>query len=229
MLWSSGADYPSSAARPLIRFLRDAGARLQHGNPPPPRPPLRLGRGVGLRLYATVAVLGLLGRTGVLALPGGLKVLENPWVLGVAAGLYVVEFLADKVPVVDSIWDAVHTFVRPPAAALLAWAALGGVPEHWRVIAALVCGGIAFSTHSVKAGARAAINTSPEPITNWAASFAEEGLVAVVLWLAVTHPIAAIAAAAVAVAAGLLLAYWIARMLRRFFSSRKADPRPRAA
>jgi len=178
----------------------------------------------GLRLYATVAVLGFLGRTGVIALPGGLAALQNPWVIGVAAALYLVEFLADKVPVVDSVWDAVHSFVRPPAAALLAWAALAGVPAQWRVIAALLCGGVALSTHGVKAGARAAINTSPEPVTNWAASFAEEGLVAAVLWLAVAHPIWALGAAAVAVAAGLLLAYWIVRMFRRFLGSRAEGP-----
>jgi hypothetical protein len=176
----------------------------------------------GLRLYATVAVLGFLGRAGVVALPGGLKTLENPWIIGIAAALYLVEFLADKVPIVDSIWDIIHTFVRAPAAALLAWAALGGVPEHWRLIAALLCGGVAFSAHGLKASARAAINTSPEPITNWAASFAEEGLVAAVLWIAVTHPVAAIAAAGVVVAAALLLAVWIGRMLKRLFGTRSA-------
>lgn len=176
----------------------------------------------GLRLYATVAVLGFLGRAGVVALPAGWKALENPWVIGVAAALYLVEFLADKVPVVDSVWDAIHTFVRAPAAALLAFAATAGVPEAWRIAAALLCGGVAFSAHGLKASSRAVINTSPEPVTNWAASFAEEGLVAVVLWAAVAHPVAAIAAAGVVAVTGLLLAVWIARMLRRLFGVRPA-------
>src|SRR4030095_12683767 len=98
----------------------------------------------GLRLYATVAVLGLLGRAGALVLPGELKVLENPWVIGVAAALYLVEFLADKIPVVDSVWDLVHTFIRVPAASLLAWAAASSVSGEWRIRGALLCGGVAL-------------------------------------------------------------------------------------
>jgi hypothetical protein len=176
----------------------------------------------GLRLYATVAVLGFLGRAGIVALPSGWKALENPWVIGIAAALYLVEFLADKVPIVDSVWDAVHTLVRAPAAALLAFAATAGVPEVWRIAAALLCGGVAFSAHGLKASTRAAINTSPEPVTNWAASFAEEGLVAVVLWAAVAHPLAALAAAVVVAVSGMLLAVWIARMLKRLFGVRPA-------
>ena len=129
----------------------------------------------GLRLYATIAVLGFLGHAGALALPGHLTVLANPWVIAVAASLYLVEFLADKIPYVDSIWDVVHTFVRVPASALLAWAALADIPDHWRVIAALLCGGLTLSVHGLKSSARVAVNTSPEPITNWAASLTEDG------------------------------------------------------
>ena len=116
----------------------------------------------GLRLYATVAVLGFLGRTGVLELPGGLSALTHSWVIVVAASLYLVEFLADKIPIVDSVWDLVHTFIRVPAAALLAWAAFAGtdVPEHWRLVAALVCGGVALSAHGLKSSTRAVINTN---------------------------------------------------------------------
>jgi hypothetical protein len=169
----------------------------------------------GLRLYATIAVLGFLGRMGTLALPGGLTILTNQWVILVAASLYVVEFVADKIPYVDSIWDAVQTFVRVPASALLAWAALAHAPEPWRVIAALLCGGVTLSAHGLKASARAAINTSPEPITNWAASFTEDGTVAVILWLAVAHPVAALGAAVVVVFLAVLLLSWIRRVLRR--------------
>ena len=184
----------------------------------------------GLRLYATVAVLGFLGRTGVLALPGGLAALTHSWVIVVAASLYLVEFLADKIPIVDSVWDLVHTFIRVPAAALLAWAAFAGidVPEHWRVVAALVCGGVALSAHGLKSSTRAVINTSPEPVTNWLASLAEDGLTAFLLFLAVKHPVAAACVAAGVVLLALLLVAWMTRTLRRFLAHRRAA-RPAAA
>jgi Domain of unknown function (DUF4126) len=170
----------------------------------------------GLRLYATVAVLGFLGREGALALPPGLQVLENPWVIGVAAALYAVEFLADKVPVVDSIWDLVHTFIRVPAASVLAWAATSSVSEPWRVVAALLCGGVALSAHGLKSSTRVALNASPEPVTNWIASLAEDGLTAFLLFLAVKYPLAAAAAAAGVLVVAALAAAWIWRTLRRF-------------
>lgn len=175
----------------------------------------------GLRLYATVAVLGFLGRSGVLTLPGELGVLSHPWVILVAASLYLVEFLADKIPIVDSIWDLVHTFIRVPAAALLAWAGASSLPEPWRVVAALLCGGVALSAHGLKSSTRAVINTSPEPVTNWAASLAEDGLTAVLLFLAVKYPLAAAVAAGCVVVLAVLLVAWMARMLRRFLASRR--------
>jgi hypothetical protein len=176
----------------------------------------------GLRLYATVAVIGFLGRTGVLTLPPGLHALTHEWVIVVAAALYLVEFLADKIPLVDSVWDAVHTFIRVPAAGLLAWAALANVPEHWRIIAALCCGGVALSAHGLKSSARAAINTSPEPVTNWVASLAEDGATAFLLYLAVRHPIAAAFVAALVVVAAALLVTWMTRVVRRFFRRDRA-------
>ncbi len=169
-----------------------------------------------------MAVLGFLGRTGALALPGGLTILANPWVIATAAALYLVEFLADKIPYVDSIWDVVQTFVRVPASALLAWAALSNAPEHWRVIAALLCGGVTLSAHGLKSSARLAINTSPEPVTNWAASLTEDGTVAVLLWLAVAHPVAALAAAAAVVILAVLFVSWVRRAFRRLLGG---DPR----
>jgi hypothetical protein len=178
----------------------------------------------GLRLYATVAVLGFLGRAGLVALPGGLSVLAKEWVVVVAASLYLVEFLADKIPLVDSTWDFVHTFIRIPAAALLGWAALADVPDTWRLVAALVCGGVAFSTHGLKAGARAALNTSPEPVTNWIASLSEDGLTALLLFLAVKHPLAAALLAAFAVVLAAALGAWIWRTLRRFLAGRRPAP-----
>src|SRR5262249_12934803 len=123
----------------------------------------------GLRLYATIAVLGFLGRNGTLALPGELAVLTHTGVIVTAALLYLAEFFADKIPYLDSIWDAVHTFVRVPASALLAWAATAHAPDSLRVVAALLCGGVTLSAHGLKSSARVAINTSPEPASNWAA------------------------------------------------------------
>ena len=183
----------------------------------------------GLRLYATVAVLGFLGRSGAIALPGGLAVLASPWVIVVASSLYLVEFLADKIPIVDSVWDLVHTFIRVPAAALLAWAGVSDLPEQWRILAALVCGGVALSAHGLKASTRAVINTSPEPVTNWAASLAEDGLTAILLFLAVKHPLAAALVAGAVVVLAVLLVTWMARTVRRFLASRRAARPPSPA
>jgi hypothetical protein len=166
-----------------------------------------------------VAVLGFLGRAGALALPGELKVLENPWVIGVAAGLYLVEFLADKIPVVDSVWDVVHTFIRAPAASLLAWAATSNVSEEWRIVAALLCGSVALSAHGLKSSTRVALNASPEPVTNWIASLTEDGLTAFLIFLAVKYPLAAAAVAAIVVVLAIVAAAWILRTIRRFLRS----------
>jgi uncharacterized protein DUF4126 len=142
----------------------------------------------GLNLYLTVASAGLLQRFGVIHLPDSLQVLANPVVIGLAGGLFIIEFVADKIPYVDSAWDAVHTFIRPPAAAVLSYSAFGHVPEEWKIGAALLAGGVALTSHGVKATSRAAANTSPEPISNWTLSFLEDGLVVFLTWLAATHP-----------------------------------------
>jgi hypothetical protein len=142
----------------------------------------------GIRLYAVVFLAGLLGRFGYLELPPHLAVLENPVVLGVSGVMLVAEFIADKVPAFDSLWDAVHTFIRVPAGALLAAAALGEMDPVWVAIAAIVGGTIASTAHAAKAGSRALINTSPEPVSNWTASFAEDLLAPMGLWLAIQYP-----------------------------------------
>jgi hypothetical protein len=143
----------------------------------------------GLNLYATVAAAGLLQRLGVVQLPDTLQVLANPMVLGVALALFLVEFIADKIPYVDSAWDALHTFIRPPAAAVLAYSAFGTVPEEWKVGAALLAGSVALTSHGAKASTRAAANTSPEPVSNWTLSLLEDGLVVFLVWMAAEHPI----------------------------------------
>ncbi|HEX4543709.1 MAG TPA: DUF4126 domain-containing protein [Candidatus Acidoferrum sp.] len=177
---------------------------------------LALGAGFssGLNLYATVATLGLLQRFGVLHLPGSLQILSHPWVLGIALALYVIEFFADKIPYVDTIWDGIHTFIRPPAAAVLAYAAAGGAAAEWRWGAALLAGGVALTSHGTKASARAAVNTSPEPFSNWALSFGEDLLAVWLTWLATAHPVATTVIVVALVALSVFLLYYLFRFAR---------------
>src|SRR4029434_6841314 len=128
----------------------------------------------GINLYAAVATLGLLSRFASLKLPGELEVLTNWWVIGIALFLFVVEFIADKIQVVDSVWDVIHTFIRIPAGAVLAATAFGDFDKSVQVIALLLGGGLAFSAHATKASARAAINLSPEPASNIVVSLVED-------------------------------------------------------
>jgi len=144
--------------------------------------------GSGIRLYMTLFMAGWLGRMGWLDLPPSLQVLQSTWVLGVTGLLLAVEFLADKIPGVDSAWDAIHTFIRIPAGAILGAAAVGQLDPQWTAVAALLGGTVAAGAHLTKAGSRALINTSPEPFSNWAASFSEEAAVAGGLWAAFFHP-----------------------------------------
>jgi hypothetical protein len=170
----------------------------------------------GLNLYATVAAAGLLERFGFIHLPQPLHVLGNPLVLGIAAVLFVIEFIADKVPYVDSVWDAVHTFIRPPAAAFLSYTAFSGnVPEEWRIGAALLAGSVALTSHGAKATTRAAVNASPEPFSNWTLSAAEDGLAVLLAWLAAAHPLVTGVIAVVLVVLAVLLIWRFFGLLRR--------------
>ncbi|MGB2751142.1 MAG: DUF4126 domain-containing protein [Pyrinomonadaceae bacterium] len=144
----------------------------------------------GINLYATVTILGLLQKFGATKLPGGLDSLDNWWIIGIAGGLYVIEFFADKFPYVDSVWDVVHTFIRVPAGAVVAYAATNQLDSSVYIPAALIGGGLALASHGTKAAARVGANLSPEPISNWALSFFEDGLVIVGVILAVFAPIA---------------------------------------
>jgi hypothetical protein len=184
----------------------------------------------GLRLYGTVAALGFLHRMGALHLPGPLQVLAQTPILVLATTLFVVEFLADKIPLVDTVWDAVHMFIRVPAAAVLGFGLFQDVAEPWRAAAALLCGSIAFAAHGLKASTRLALNASPEPFTNWAASLSEDFLLGVLIWLAVAHPGVALVAAIAVLGAGLLLASWLYRSCKRLFvRARGAGVAPRPA
>ncbi len=142
----------------------------------------------GINLYAEIAVLGFAGLSGNIELPGELLVLENPVVIGAACLMYVVEFFADKVPGVDSGWDALHTFIRIPAGALLAAGAVGDVTPALQIGAGLVGGSFATGSHFTKASSRVLINTSPEPFSNWGASIGEDVLVLAGLWAMFNHP-----------------------------------------
>lgn len=184
----------------------------------------------GLRLYGTVAALGLLHRAGGLQLPPALEVLANPAIIALAAALYVAEFIADKVPAFDTVWDAVHTFIRIPAGAVLSFALLTDVQEPWRTGAALLGGAVALSAHGLKAGTRVAANASPEPFTNWGLSFSEDVFVIGLLWLIATHPLAALAVGLALLVVAAVAAGWILRAVRRLFRRRPVtaaalDPR----
>lgn len=174
----------------------------------------------GINLYATVAVLGLMQHYGLVAkLPGGLDKLDNWWVIGVALFLYAVEFVADKIPYVDTVWDALHTFIRVPAGAVLALAATTDLDPTLRIVAVLLGGGLALSTHGTKATVRAAANVSPEPFSNWALSLSEDVLAVIVIVLAVLHPLVVL----VLILAFVIVLIWILpkvlRRLKRLVSS----------
>ena len=179
----------------------------------------------GISLYASVAMLGLLSRFAHLELPGELQVLTNWWVIGIAVTLYVVEFIADKIPVVDSAWDVVHTFIRIPAGAVLAATAFGDFDKPVQVIAFLLGGGLALSSHGTKAATRAIVNTSPEPVSNIVVSLTEDVIAIVAMFAAMFLPflLFAVVAAGVVVSAIILPKIFrffrqVMRSVRNFFS-----------
>lgn len=174
-----------------------------------------LGWASGLRLYAVLLLTGLAGYAGWVPLPGGLQVLQHPAVLAASGFMFVLEFLADKVPGIDSLWDLLHTLVRIPAGAALAAAVFGADDGTAALLAALLGGTLAATSHGAKATARAAVNTSPEPFSNIGLSLLGDAAVPSVLWLAVTHPLLGIAVVALAVVAMWLLLWVLAKFLRR--------------
>ena len=177
----------------------------------------------GLRLYLVVFLAGALAHLGYLHLPSTLAVLQHPLVIGVAGVMAFAELVADKIPAFDSLWDGFQTFVRIPAGALLAAFALGEVDPAWMVAAGLIGGTITAGTHFAKAGSRLAINTSPEPFSNWIASFGEEGMVLGGLWAMLAAPVLFLVLLAifmiVAVLAIRLFARLLADIFRRFSRS----------
>ncbi len=169
----------------------------------------------GVNLYATVAMLGLATRLGLVQLPPQFAVFDNPWVIAVALTLYVVEFVADKVPWVDTVWDTFHTLVRPLGGALIAVSTLGEAAPWVQGLVAVVGGTIAAGGHLTKAGTRAAVNVSPEPFTNWALSLAGDVFVLGLGTLALAYPVAALVVTLVCVACIVLLLRWLVGWVRR--------------
>jgi len=172
----------------------------------------------GINLYATVALLGLASRYGWVALPPQYQVFDNNWIIGAALVLYVVEFIADKIPWVDSVWDAVHTVIRPVGGALIAVATLGDKSPATETLIALLGGALAASTHFSKSGTRVLANASPEPFSNWFLSIGEDLFVVGLGVLALKYPAAAAVVVIVCLALIVAFAAWIVKAVRRRFA-----------
>jgi hypothetical protein len=171
----------------------------------------------GLNAYATILALGVMQRFGIIHLPPGLDVVAATPVIAGAALFYVVEFVADKVPIVDNLWDGIHTVIRPVAGAWLAYAAVGQVSPQWQALAALAGGSIALTSHTAKASTRAAVNVSPEPFSNWTLSLAEDALSIFLVWLATEHPSLAIAIVSALVLIAIYIIWKLWRLAGRVF------------
>ena len=169
----------------------------------------------GINLYATVAILGLASRYGWVGLPEQYRVFDNDLIIGVALALYVIEFFADKIPWVDSIWDAIHTAIRPIGGAVIAVQTLGDASPAMETLVGLMGGTLAASTHFTKAGTRAVANASPEPFTNWILSFAEDVFVVSLGFVALKYPLLATIIVLVALVLMAVFAAWIFRAVKR--------------
>jgi hypothetical protein len=171
----------------------------------------------GLNLYATVAALGLLARFHLVILPSSLHPLQSNWVIGASLALFLVEFFGDKVPAFDLVWNALHTFVRVPAAALLSYLAAAQLSPEMKLLCTLLGGFIALAAHSGKIAARAAVTPSPEPLSNIGLSLGEDAVAIALTWLATNHPYVAAAIALAGVAVVILLLHAVVRSLRALF------------
>jgi hypothetical protein len=173
----------------------------------------------GVNLYATVALLGLASRYGWVALPEQFKIFDNPWIIGAAGVLYAVEFVADKIPWVDSIWDSVHTFIRPVGGAVIAVATLGDQSPAMQGAIALLGGVVAAGSHVTKASTRVAANASPEPFSNWILSFLGDGFVLGITMLTLQYPL-------VALAVSVTILILIVLIIRSIWKWLRATPKP---
>ena len=171
----------------------------------------------GLNVYGTVATLGLLSRAGLIVLPGALDPVGSWWVIGACSTLFAIEFVADKVPAFDLVWNALQTFVRVPVGALLAYGAASQLSPGWQLVAAAAGGLIAFAAHGGKTAARAAVTASPEPFSNIVLSFSEDAFAIFLTWFATRHPFIAATIAIVCLVAIVVLIRWIVRALRALY------------
>jgi hypothetical protein len=171
----------------------------------------------GLNAYATVLAMGLLHRFGVLDLPPTLDVVSRTPVLVAAGVLYAIEFVVDKVPFLDTAWDGLHTIIRPAVGAFLAYSVVGHVDPQWQILAALIGGSLAFTSHAAKASARAAVQVSPEPFSNWILSLAEDGIAFLLVWLVGSHPLIGLALAVVVLVLAGVVVWKLSRLVRRVF------------
>ena len=171
----------------------------------------------GLNVYATVATLGLLAHTGWVTMPGSLQVLGNWWVIGVSGVMFALEFVADKIPAFDLVWNALHTFIRIPVAALLAWRATAQLSPWEQALAAAAGGAIALAAHGGKTAARAAVTPSPEPFSNAVLSFGEDGIAIFLTWLSTKHPYAAAGIVVGLLITIALLMRWVWKALKSLF------------
>lgn len=177
----------------------------------------------GLNVYATVATLGLLARFELLPLPASLHLLESWWIIAASIVLFVIEFVADKIPAFDLIWSALHTFVRVPIAALLAYAATSQLSPGKQLLATLLGGLVALAAHGGKTAARAAVTPSPEPISNISLSLAEDALAIFLTWFATQHPYSAAAIVFVLLAIIVIMIRWVVRAVRALFRDAGSD------
>jgi Domain of unknown function (DUF4126) len=184
----------------------------------------------GLNVYATVATLGLLSHTSVLDLPSGLHLLSSWWVIGATVALFLVEVFADKIPVFDLVWNALHTFIRIPVAALIAYGATSQLSPEKQLLATLAGGVIALAAHGGKTAARVAVTPSPEPLSNFALSAGEDVLAVSLTWLATRHPVAAGTTVVFFLVVIVILMRWVIRAMRNLFRNalnEAAPPKPR--
>lgn len=203
-------------------FSQNLSPLLNWSNAPLNMPSLKalaagLGWASGLRLYALIFTLGALDRFAGVTLPGDLSVLSNLWVMGISGLLLLTEFFADKIPWLDSVWDSIHTFIRIPAGAMLAGAVMGDQGSAMQIATALLGGTLAAGTHLAKAGTRAAINTSPEPFTNVAASTAEDAMFAGGVWAMLNYPLLFLGGLAVFIVFAIILMVLLWRFVRGIF------------
>ena len=173
----------------------------------------------GVNLYATVAILGMASRYGWVALPEQFQVFDNPWIIGAAGVLYVVEFVADKIPWVDSLWDSVHTLIRPVGGALIAVASMGDMSPGMQAVIALLGGTVAAGAHVTKAGTRVAANTSPEPFSNWFLSLAEDVFVVGLSLITLKFPL-------IALGISVVIVLLIVLLFRKIWKWLRAEPKP---